>query len=268
VKIAGAQSAYRLLDILVHLGYRPSGLSLSEVADAVDLVPSTARRLLLVLCDTGFVTQDPVSRAYLLGPASRRLQIAATDRATLLELARPTLEHLRDSTAETVFFSVLDGHEITYLDCLAGTHQVQMYGRPGMRAPVHATAQGRVLAAHLDDAALDRLLAGLALKPFTDNTIVSVERLRTDLRQVKARGYALNVEELEPGVASIAGAVLDPAGHPVAAVCIGGPRFRINRSELVERFAGPVRHAAGRIGEVLFGAAGDASRTEPERGAA
>jgi IclR family transcriptional regulator, acetate operon repressor len=262
MNIPGAQAAYRVLDVLIELGYRPTGMSLSEIATAVHLTPGTARRLLLVLCDRGFVVQDETTRRYLLGNRVRQLQTATLDRAALREIARPALESLRDETTETVFFSVRDQDEVTYLDWLSGAHMVQMYGRPGMRAPVHATAQGRAIAAHLPEPELDRLLAGLVLKPFTTNTITTVDDLRGDLRWVRACGYAANIEQLEQGVISIASAVLDPTGYPVAAVCIGGPSFRISPSELVERFAVPVRGAADRIAGLLFGAPDRAAGVE------
>lgn len=55
--------------------------------------------------------------------------------------------------------------------------------------------------------------------------------------EIRRDGYALNLEERELGVRSVAAPVLDPSGNVVASVCVGGPIFRFSEDDLRGKFA-------------------------------
>ena len=57
-------------------------------------------------------------------------------------------------------------------------------------------------------------------------------RCRAELDTVRARGYAIAVGELEPGLVAVAAPVLDADGRAVAAISISGPQFRIPSDRL------------------------------------
>ena len=66
----------------------------------------------------------------------------------------------------------------------------------GRRTPYHCTSSGKVLLAFVDERESDRLI-GLPLEQLTENTITDAEALRAQLVDVRARGYARTIEELE-----------------------------------------------------------------------
>ena len=101
MEIAGAQSAYRLLDVLTEVALHPDGMSAAEVAQAMDLTAPTAHRLLRVLCDRGFAVQAVSGGKFRPGPQIRLLAGDAMDPERLAELARGPLTRLRDVTNET-----------------------------------------------------------------------------------------------------------------------------------------------------------------------
>lgn len=266
VEVPGAQSAHRLLDVLTELSLYPAGVGLSELAGSTGLSLSTARRLLLVLCDRGFAEQDDTTRAYRLGPATRMLGSRQIDPQVLRELFHDRLLDLRTATTETVFFSVRDGLHVVYVECLPAPHPVKMYGEPGTRLPLHATSQGKAILAHVPTLMFERLIRQMEFQEFTANTIGSREELIEDIERVRERGYALNVEEREPGVVSVAAPVLDPSGQAVAAVCVGAPRMRVDETALLERLAPHVMTAAADMSQALFPASQAQPRLRRERG--
>lgn len=266
VEVEGAQSAYRLLDVLSGLAMYPAGVGLTELASSVALSPSTVRRLLRVLVDRGFAEQDDATRTYRLGPATRMLGGRQLDHEVLREMSGEILQALRSASTETVFCSIRDGLEVVYVECLAAIHPVKMYGEPGTRLPLHATSQGKAIMAFLPSFMVDRLIRQMTFEVFTANTIRDASALQDQLRQVRERGFAVNLQEREPGVVSVAAPVLDPSGQAVAAICIGAPAMRITEEVLVGEFAPLVMRASEDLSKTLFPLSEAGSRLLRERG--
>ncbi len=250
MEISGAQSAYRVLDILTEVSLNP-GATAGEVAKATNLTAPTAHRLLRVLCDRGFAVQNEDGK-YIPGPQMRVLVGDGVDHASLDEIARPVLAQLRDDTTETVFLAVREGLQLVYLVVMRSSHSVQMYGEEGQQLPLHGTSQGKVILAFLPPGVGDRIIDQLELPRYTPSTITSHAELREAMYEIRRDGYALNLEERELGVRSIAAPVLDAAGNVVASVCVGGPIFRVSEEDLRTKFAEQVTGAAEAISAELI----------------
>ncbi|MBS3694160.1 IclR family transcriptional regulator [Rhodococcus qingshengii] len=251
METSGAQSAYRLLDVLTRVSLHPEGITAGDIARATDLTAPTAHRLLRVLRDRGFAVQDGTSGTYSPGPQIQVLAGETVDRYALEELGTPLLAKLRDQTTETVFMSVRRGLRLTYLVCMASSHSVQMYGEPGQLIPLHATSQGKVILAFLPAGVGDRIIDQLDLTRYTDSTITSPAELHRVMEEVRRDGFALSLEERELGVRSIAAPVFDSTGAVVASICVGGPIFRVSESDLRSRFADLVLNTSAQLTAAL-----------------
>ncbi len=258
MEISGAQSAYRVLDLLTEVSLNP-GSTAGEVAKATNLTAPTAHRLLRVLCDRGFAIQNEAGK-YVPGPQMRVLVGDRVDHAALEEIGRPLLAQLRDRSTETVFLSVREGLQLAYLMVLTSSHSVQMYGEVGQLIPLHATSQGKVILAFLPPGVGERIIDQLELPRYTPGTLTTAVELHEAMYDVRRDGYALNLEERELGVRSVAAPVLDPAGNVVAAVCVGGPIFRVSEEDLRGKFADLVCETAEAISAELL------TRTQPAAG--
>jgi IclR family pca regulon transcriptional regulator len=106
----------------------------------------------------------------------------------------------------------------------------------GSRLPAYCTSLGRVMLAHLPQARLDDYLARVTLQPMTKNTIVAEKALRAVLATVRADGYAVNDEELELGLRSIAVPVRGASGKVVAALNCGAQSSRVSVDQLKQTF--------------------------------
>ena len=251
MEIAGAQSAYRVLDILTEVSLNPRGSTAGEIARNAEVTPPTAHRLLKVLCDRGFAVQNE-SGKYVPGPQLRVLAGDGVDRATLHDIAHPLLAQLRDETLETVFLSVREGLQLTYLDVVVSTQSVRMHGERGQQIPLHATSQGKVILAFLPPGVGERIIDQLDFPRYTESTVTSSVKLHEAMYEIRREGYALNLEEREVGVRSVAAPVLDPEGNVVASVCVGGPSFRMTEEDLRGRLADLVTATAGEISAELI----------------
>jgi DNA-binding IclR family transcriptional regulator len=93
--------------------------------------------------------------------------------------------------------------------------------------PLHSTGVGKVLLAYQPEGVLAPYLAAPDLPRYTAQTITSSTRLRQELFRIRARGYAIDNEEQEVGVYSLAVPVRDSYGRVIAALGISGPKRRL-----------------------------------------
>jgi DNA-binding IclR family transcriptional regulator len=236
----GARSVYRTIAVLNGLAAHPNGVSLSDLARDLDLPVSTVHRILQVLVEMGTARRvEGPPKQYSTGPGTLGLALGAPITRALLQAARPVLEDLARRASEDVFFSTRTAYELLYVIRVSTSWEGLMTGYPGLRGPLHATAQGKVLLASMCNVDRRSLLSGIRFTPFTERTITNRDRFVEELDRVADRGYATNDQEHDPGIQSVAAPVLDGAGNPIAAVCIGGPSDHIDLGH---------RHAAlGRI---------------------
>ncbi|HEY7484728.1 MAG TPA: IclR family transcriptional regulator C-terminal domain-containing protein [Streptosporangiaceae bacterium] len=218
------QSLARGLTVIRAFDAASPELTLSEVARKTGLTRAAARRFLLTFTDLGYVRSD--GRLFALSPRVLELGYAYLSSLTLPEVAEPHLERLVAEVHESASVSVLDGEDVVYVARVPTSQIMRVTISIGTRFPAYATSMGRVLLAGLPKDRLDAYLAGATLRPFTSQTITSVETLRGELERVRVQGWAMNDQELEDGLRSIAAPIRDHAGRVTAAVNIAAPAGR------------------------------------------
>jgi IclR family acetate operon transcriptional repressor len=239
----GSQAVVRALELVIAVGTHPDGARLSDLASEAGLPAPTTHRLLRALVDTGFTLQDPVTKLYSLGPRISALANQMAGGQRLKVVARPVLERLQQQTGETVFLAALDADEVVIVDCIVADATLRLGGRPGVRLPIHASSQGKAILAFLRPDDAGRILDRLPLPKLTRNTIDRRDDLQRELGRVRELGYAVNDQEREVGVRSIAVPILDAAGCAFGAVCVGAPATRWRMDRMIERLT-PVAKAA------------------------
>lgn len=207
----------------------PAGETVATLAVQCGINRATAWRLLATLEHHGLVERDPAANRYHIGYTVERLAASAGVDG-LVRRAHPTVERLAEETGETVNLAVLRHGELTYVDEVVPRSVLcaRWLGRP---APLHATSTGKALLAWLP--ATERA-ALLPPKPYryTDTTITAPTALNTELTEIRERGYAVSIGEMEPSLFGVSAAVRDPHDHPIAVLSIWGPSDRVPKSRL------------------------------------
>ncbi len=222
---ATVQSADRALAILAAFSSARAELGVSELAAELGMHKSTVSRLLAVLQARGLVRRD--GDRFSPGPELARLGILAVRSLALAQVARQPLERLAERTGETINLAVRQGTQALNVDQVQSAHFVGMTDWTGRGAPLHATANGKALLAFGDGGLPE------ALEPLTPRTIADPALLEQELDEVRRRGYATAVEELELGLHAVAAPVFDSAGNCIAAVSVSGPSYRLDVLERV-----------------------------------
>ncbi|WP_163557820.1 IclR family transcriptional regulator C-terminal domain-containing protein [Halomonas sp. NO4] len=229
-----SQSLVRGLTLLERLAATPGGLALSELAEAVDLAPSTTHRLLQALQSQGFIAQDSELGVWKVDVKTFRIGNSFLEARDFVATSRPYLRRLTAQTGETANLGIRDGGTAVFLAQSESPQMMRMITRLGSRAPLHASGVGKALMAWLPDDEFERILAERGLARVTANTLHSAESLRADLAEVRRLGYACDREEHAVGLHCVAACIHDEHATPLAAISVSGPMARIPEARLSE----------------------------------
>lgn len=213
-------SVSRSIDVIDLLARR-GPLGVRAVAQELSLPLGSAHRLLQDLASEHVVERTAGGDWEM---SYRLLEIVGVqmERVQLPRLARPLLEQLASDTRETAFLAVPSRDEIVYLDKVQTDLQLQLNAELGTRRPMYCTGLGKAILAFLPQAQQEQILGAGPLRPFTTHTIVDPMLLRLELERTRERGYAIDREEIIPGVHCVAVPILNYTGHAVGALSIAG----------------------------------------------
>lgn len=221
----GAQAALRALRLLKLFTPERPELKLAEVSAMTGLNKTTTHRLLQALHSESMLDRNPNGGAYRLGPALMALGVQALSSNDLRLRARPLLKQMAKETGETATLEVPVDDKMLILDEVTGSHFVGASGNVGTRWPIHATSTGKVLIA-FDEQGATRLADNF--EALTAKTITERSRLETQLGEIRRRGFAETVDELEDGFSGVAAVVRGGLGQVLGALSICGPTQRLS----------------------------------------
>lgn len=244
-----ANSVYALrrgLSILDTFSGRAGDLGVNEIARLVGMHKSTVSRLCATLENAGYLERNVGTGQFRLGARIYQLAGSSLHTTDVRLVARPIMLELVDTSSETATLGVREGRDIVTIDVVDGLNYMRMATRVGMRTQVHASAVAKAILAWLPDSEVDEILADWPMTPLTPNTVTDLAILKARLGEVRERGYAVDIEELEVGLRCVAAPIRDPHGRVVAGVSISGPRHRMT-DEAMRRYGPLVRDAGEKI---------------------
>jgi IclR family pca regulon transcriptional regulator len=244
-----SQSLERGLAILGAFTPDRPALGVSELARMLGLTRSTAHRYVATLATLGYLYQDDPTRKYRLGSRVLDLGFSMLGSLDLREIAAPHLRRLTDTTGHTSNLAIRDDTDVILIDRVRGRpgryHHLEFSLHVGSRLPSYCSATGKALLAFLPRPDLDRLLDRIDLIQRGPRTLTSKTALLAELGQVRRTGVAVNDEELESALRSIAAPVRSRSGEVVAAINVAIPWSPVAITELVSQL-GPTLQATAR----------------------
>lgn len=225
-------------------------LTISQVSQRTGIPRAAVRRCLHTLGKLGFVSAED-GRNFSLRPRILALGHAYLSSTPLANAAQPVLRHISNTLNESSSVAILDGDEILYIARASTSRIMTIDLHVGSRLPAYCTSMGRVLLSHMPGADLDTYLERVKLVQHTPRTIISREGLREALESVRRNGYAINDQELEIGLRSIAVPIHAPDSRVVAALNVGVQAARISVAEMESRFLPVLREGAHELGLLL-----------------
>lgn len=222
------QSVDRALKILELLEDASMDLSVTEIANKLDLNKSTAFGLIHTLMRKGYLEQNPRDSRYSLGLKLLRLGSAVQRHNILIRRAKPFMDELVKEFSETVHLTVERNGMVVYIEKIQGEKAIFLQSAVGAENPMYCTAAGKCMLAFMSEPRLERLLKQMQpMEKRGTNTITDVEELKKELETIRQRGFGIDDEEHVPGLMCIAAPIRNPNNEVVAAISISGAKAGI-----------------------------------------
>ncbi len=206
-------------------------MSATEVARAVGDNLPTVHRFLLSLEEVGAVMRGARGR-YQLGIALAELGDRVEHNKLLLDCVQPHLDDLSARFREIGYTAVRSGKWARAVAHSLSDRSLHFGFVTGELIPLHCSAVGKVLLAGLPTVARDQVLADLDITPRTAHTLTDPVQLRQHVARAANDGYAIDDEELEDGLRSVAVPIHDAHGEAMAALAVSAPVSRMDDAAL------------------------------------
>jgi IclR family KDG regulon transcriptional repressor len=223
---------------------------ISELSVRLAMPKATVYRFLQTLKTLGYVRQEVDSERYGLSMRVFELGAKALQYPDPVEICKPHMQRLSESTGETVHLGMLIDSEIIYVHKVDSRHMLGMYSRVGRRAPLHCTAIGKVLLAWETPERRTQILKGCDFKRFREKTITTREEFDLELARTLAQGFGQDREEFDDHIRCASIPIFDRSNQVVAGLSVSFPTFRYDVAREPELVA-ELRHASRDISRQL-----------------
>ncbi|WP_375504134.1 IclR family transcriptional regulator [uncultured Jatrophihabitans sp.] len=222
----------------------------TEIARFLGVHKSTASRIASNLVLSGYLVPGFNGSGFRLSGKFARLGSIATLDANLATVATDYVNALVDDVGETCHLGVLEGDEAVTVVLVNGSYAMRMHSFVGKRNAAHTTAMGKALLAGLSEQTLDMLFPKKKLSQHTTHTVGTLTDLKDQLAIIRKHGFALDNEELEPGLRCVAAPIADHDGNVVAALTIAGASSRLTIGK-IDFYVAKVKGTADAISDAL-----------------
>lgn len=212
------------------------GARLIDLCTEINIERPTAHRILQGLVSEGLIRQDESTKRYFLGNVIYEMGLAASPRTNMRDLCHSHLQHIAQSTGDTVFLTIRTGFDGVCIDRAEGAFPIKVFVlEVGHRRPINIGGGALALLSFLEDNEIERILKvnkDRCLEKFPN---YSEAEVRKNILRARARSHVISdVVEL-PGVRTIAVPIFDKNNHPVAAISVATLSSRLDkdRTELV-----------------------------------
>jgi IclR family KDG regulon transcriptional repressor len=228
---------------------------ISELSVRLAMPKATVYRFLQTMKTLGYVRQEVDSERYGLSMRIFELGAKALQYPDLVEICKPHMQRLSESTGETVHLGMLIDSEIIYVHKVDSRHMLGMYSRVGRRAPLHCTAIGKVLLAWEKPERRTEILKGCDFKRFREKTITTREDFDVELERTLAQGFGQDREEFDDHIRCASIPIFDRMNQVVAGLSVSFPTFRYDTArepELVAELRNASRDISRQLGCTVF----------------
>lgn len=223
--------------------------TIAQISQKTGIPRAAVRRCLYTLQQLGYV--DAELNNFSLRPKVLTLGYSYLSSTPLAVSSQPYLNAISRKLGESCSLAVFDDATVLYVARSAASRVMSVALNTGSRLPAYCTSLGRVMLAHLSPEALNDYFVRVKLKPMTEKTITSQKHLREVLLSVRQDSYAINDEQLELGLRSIAVPVRGATGQVLAALNVGTQAGRVSVERMCQVFLPVLQCGAAELSVLL-----------------
>ncbi len=239
----------RLIAVLETVAIAGRAVAPADLQRATGLPRPTCYRLLQTLAEHRLLDEPEAASRYLIGDRLKRIALLGQSDVDVRKAASPTLRETAIEFGEAVFLSRFRDRTVEIIHVETPVDATRSFIHPGLgNRPIHACSCSKAIAAFADQAFQGEILSN-PLRAYTEQTKTLPDEIEREFADIRDRGYAECVEEIEVGVASVAA--------PVRIGNLGVP-FSVGATGPIRRFTS--RHRE-KIGTRLIAVAGQIAAT-------
>ncbi len=231
-------AALRTLELLKLLAESPQPTTANRLSQKLGIPRSSVYQLLEVLKEQDFAIHYEDQKRWGLGLAAWELGSAYQRHEPLERMTRPVLEklvnELSSKTNVVGHLGVLDGSDVLYLIEQRPQKSLKLVTDVGVRLPAHLTASGRSMLAKLSTKQLAASFRGRDLAIRTGLGPKNLNQLDELLAKERTQGFALELDVVTMGYASVGVSIQDNLGHPIAGLAITLQSTELEKLQLSE----------------------------------
>jgi DNA-binding IclR family transcriptional regulator len=241
----------KALAILEAIAEDARPIAVPDIVDATGLPRQTVHRVLKQLEELGLVDRDPIRERFSPGERLAHLGMRSISARLSRGPAHKILVDIVNQIGETCNIGMMESNEVVYIDRVECDWPLRVQFHPGSRVPVHCTAIGKLLLAHMDEEARREVLSIAKLTRYTKHTMTDRRELEAHFELIRQQGYAVNDQEDAIGLVAVAVPIRNAEGEVVAGLAVHAPIPRFTVDDATKRL--PLfNDAAIRIADAIF----------------
>ncbi len=214
-KIYTAPALDKGLSIIELLAGEELGLSLTDIARALTRSVGEIFRMLAVLEQRGYVTQDIVSGRYVLTTFLFEIAHKLPNVRRLTSVAEPRMRRLVRKINQSVHLGIITNNEVLIIGQVDNPANSVMSVRIGAKIEMLQASSGRVIMAYLPEEELETLLSAVK---FTGD--ITKSEFMQDLANIRKKTFEVRESFVVQGINNISAPVLNHSGNAVAALTV------------------------------------------------
>lgn len=244
------QSLLRSMELLEVLKEKNRSFTIAELADTMNLPPSTIHRILQTFCEKKYVIRDDRSHTYRLGPALIPLGKAASRGIRLQDAAKPILAELSEKTKEDVYLIIPVGNKGLVIEKVDGPSHLKVVEEFGYEMYLHCGAIRKVLLAYQSPNFIDEYFKNIIMQDRAFPHVRPAD-LRAELDKIRYEGYAISRGDYVSDAIGIGAPVYNAEGELACSIGIIAPEIRIENDEHLKVQLDLVKHYAAELSSDL-----------------
>ncbi|NKQ12736.1 IclR family transcriptional regulator [Pseudomonas sp. SST3] len=208
-------------------------LTLSQLTRRLDMNIATVHRFLVTLESVGAIVRT-IDGAFELGLLLAELGGRVSIMDVMHNAFEPHVNALAETFGETIHGGILDNGTVCYVAKGEGYRSLTITTHIGKRLPSYCTGLGKALMSMLDREELERCIGLQSFERHTNKTTTDRTELLREIELVRARGYALDDEQVEMGLRCVAVPISCPGIRVKSAISLSAPTTRLDQKKIKE----------------------------------
>lgn len=196
--------------------------TVTEIAAALGVNKSTVSRIIKTFIQKDMVEINRLSGMYSVGPALLQMSNNYYKSRNLVGHIKKVMDVLCHQVEESVHLCTLSNDGAVIVEQSESPSRLVVNAKIGNREPLHASSVGKCLLAFADKAQREIMLANIRYEQFTQNTIITEEKLLVELDKIRNLGYSIDDNELTCDIRCVAVPVIDSRRNCLYSIGISG----------------------------------------------